>query len=132
MKTFRRYFLLIMFVILTLVLTVGCGAKQSDPKDIDIKDKSHSATQETINIGTSEEMDFEETEKSPLEPEKVITTIYMDFETTEFERSSKNLQDAVKKYKGYVENSSLDYGQYRNNKRYKEAYYVIRIPKDLE
>ncbi len=42
------------------------GAKQSDPKDIDIKDKSHSATQETINIGTSEEMDFEETEKKAL------------------------------------------------------------------
>lgn len=131
MRKLRRYFLLSIILTLVLVLSVGCGAKQSEPRNVAIEDRDHMAPEEASeDIGTNEEMGFEKDEKSPLEPEKVITTIYMDFETTEFEKSSQSLNNAIKKHGGYVENSSVDYGQYRNNKRYRNAFYVIRVPKD--
>ncbi len=125
MKKFRRYFLLSIVVILILVLIIGCGSKQIEPRN-----KIDLASEEVTNTDTNEKIEFEQVEKSPLEPEKVITTIYMDFETTEFEKSIKSLYDTIKKHGGYVENSSVNYGQYRNNKIYRDAYYVVRIPKD--
>jgi hypothetical protein len=69
-------------------------------------------------------------EESALEPEKVITTINLEFETTEFDQTTNDLMKLVEKYKAYVENSNISYNQYYNNKSYKYAQFVIRVPKD--
>lgn len=122
MKKFRRYSLLFMLLILILSLTVGCGSNKSTP--------NNTAVEDSTEFTTSEDVKYEEEENSPLEPEKVITTIYLNLETTEFDKSSDFLYENIKKYGAYVENSNIDYTRSRDNKRYKNAYYVIRVPKD--
>ena len=122
MRNFEKYFLLSIVLVLVLSLAVGCGSKKSQPQEM--------ATEENMDFGPDDKMALDEDMDSPLEPEKVITTIYMDFETTDFEKSSQSLYDTIKKYKAYVENSNIDYSRYGNNKRYKNAYYVIRVPRN--
>ena len=122
MRNFEKYFLLSIVLVLVLSLTVGCGSKDAKPEEI--------STEENMDFGSDDKMALDEDVNSPLEPEKVITTIYMDLETTDFEKSSQSLYDTIKKYKAYVENSSIDYSRYRNNKRYKNAYYVVRVPRN--
>ncbi len=122
MRKFKKYFLLSIVLVLVLSLTVGCGSKDAKPEGI--------ATEEDMDFGSDDKMALDEDVDSPLEPEKVITTIYMDFETTDFEKSSQSLYDTIKKHKAYVENSNIDYSRYGNNKRYKNAYYVIRVPRN--
>ena len=122
MRNFEKYFLLSIVLVLVLSLAVGCGSKKSQPQEM--------ATEENMDFGSDDKMALDEDVNSPLEPEKVITTIYMDLETTDFEKSSQSLYDTIKKYKAYVENSSIDYSRYRNNKRYKNAYYVVRVPRN--
>lgn len=67
---------------------------------------------------------------SPLEPEKVITTIYVNYETTEFDKSSDELDKLIEKYKAYIEYSNISYNQYYNNTSYRYGEFVIRVPKD--
>lgn len=122
MRKFKKYFMLSIVLVLVLSLTVGCGSKDAKPEGI--------ATEEDMDFGSDDKMALDEDVDSPLEPEKVITTIYMDFETTDFEKSSQSLYDTIKKHKAYVENSNIDYSRYGNNKRYKNAYYVIRVPRN--
>lgn len=69
-------------------------------------------------------------EESGLEPEKVITNIYLDFETTEFDQTTDELMKLVEKYKAYIENSNISYNQNYNNKSYKYGSYIIRVAKD--
>ncbi|NMA87407.1 MAG: DUF4349 domain-containing protein [Tissierellia bacterium] len=125
MKEFRRYFLLFLTLILVLSLTVACGSQKFSSDD-----SMTEVSEDSIDFGANEESKYEEEGESPLEPEKVITTIYMDFETTEFDKSSEFLYENIKKYGAYVENSNIDYTRFNNNKRYKNAYYLIRVPKD--
>ncbi len=67
---------------------------------------------------------------SPLEPEKVITTLYLNFETTEFDKSNDELNRLIEKYQAYVEYSNISYNQYYNNTNYRYGEFVIRVPKD--
>lgn len=67
---------------------------------------------------------------SPLEPEKVITTIYVNYETTEFDKSSEELNKLIEKYKAYIEYSNISYNQYYNSTSYRYGEFVIRVPKD--
>jgi hypothetical protein len=67
---------------------------------------------------------------SPLEPEKVITTIHLNFETTEFDKTNEELYKLIEKYKGYIEYSNLSYNHYYNNNKYRYGEFAIRIPKE--
>ena len=67
---------------------------------------------------------------SPLEPEKVITTIYLNFESTEFDKSNEELNRLIEKYKAYVEYSNISYNQHYNNTNYRYGEFVIRVPRD--
>lgn len=122
MKGFRSRFILFLTLVLVLSLTVACSTNQSSPRE-------HVAN-ESSDMAPKEEMDYEESEGSPLEPEKVITTIYMDLETTEFDKASQSLKTKIEKHDAYVESSNISYTRSGKGKRYKNAHYVIRVPKD--
>ncbi len=122
MKRFRKRFLLFMLLVLVLSLTVGCSSKKGMSND--------SVTETSTDFSSGDDAKYEEEGDSPLEPEKVITTIYMDFETTEFDKSTEFLYENIKKHGAYVENSNINYYSSRDNKRYKNAYLTIRVPKD--
>ncbi|HZK58215.1 MAG TPA: DUF4349 domain-containing protein, partial [Clostridia bacterium] len=64
-----------------------------------------------------------------IEPEKVITSVFISLETTEFDSAIENLGSIVSKSKGYVENSNISSRGRINNKVFQHAQYTIRIPK---
>lgn len=118
MKNFKKY-LILLSILLTLSFLIGCSSQEMKKND------------------ASKDMEFdgyenqeENSEASPLEPEKVITTINMDFETTNFNKATEDLSLLIKKHKAYIENSEISYNSYRNNQNFKNGFYVIRVPKD--
>ncbi|NLJ97769.1 MAG: DUF4349 domain-containing protein [Tissierellia bacterium] len=127
MKKHRRYIILILTSILILSLIVGCSSKRNDigyeDSDESVKDSGLSSTMEMTENSS-------EKDESPLEPEKVITTIDIYFETTQFEKTNEDLNNLIKKHKAYVENSNINYNTHYNNKSFRNGFYVIRIPKD--
>ena len=122
MKKFQEYLVLTLTLFLIVSLMVGCGSKKSDYREV--------ANERDSGFGATEEAEFDSSEGSPLEPEKVITTVYIDFETTEFEKINESLDILIKKYQAYVENSNMDYNKYYNNKSYRNGSYIIRVPRD--
>lgn len=124
-KNVKRVLILSLSVILILSLVLGCSAKSSKNEDTAVSEESRSGSLNEPMV--TEDMDFSD---SPLEPEKIITTIYLRFETTEFEGSTTELEKIVKKYKAYVESSDISYNQHYNNKSYRYGSFVVRVPKD--
>lgn len=124
MKSFKKLSLIILSVILILSLLVGCSSSKnsSDNESIVTSPESPSETQE-----------FTGEKGSSIEPEKVITTITMNIETLEYEKTLDKLNQFIEANDGYVVNSQVSYdnkisARYREYDRY--AYYEIRIPKD--
>ena len=132
MKRAGKLFVLALSFILILSFAIGCSSSyNSTSKDMVHTEDSRDFT--TSSGGASPmappmagEMPVED---SILEPEKVITTIYLEFETTEFDKTTNELNKLIEKYKAYIENSNISYNQYYNNKSYKYGSYVIRVPK---
>lgn len=128
MKRLSKLFILALSFILVLSFTIAC----SSGKSITLNEMTwDSAGSDRVSSPIPAPMDNDmAAEESSLEPEKVITTIYLDFETTEFNQTTDELMILVEKYKAYIENSNISYNQYYNNKSYKYGSYVIRVPKD--
>lgn len=124
MKSFKKLSLIILSVILILSLLVGCSSSKnsSDNESIVTSPESPSETQE-----------FTGEKGSSIEPEKVITTITMNIETLEYEKTLDKLNQLIEANDGYVVSSQVSYDN-KISDRYSEydryAYYEIRIPKD--
>lgn len=121
MKGFKRSSLMVLALLLIISITAACGAKQASPSE---------SMDSSLGLATEEDMAYEERGDSPLEPEKVITTIYIDLETRGFDETDQALRDNIKKHGAYVENSNVNYSSGSKGKRYKSAYYLVRVPKD--
>ncbi len=125
MKKLNKLLLLFLSLLLIFSLAIGCSAKESKSFDSAVTENSNSG-----EFDTPREEIFKSEDSSPLEPEKVITTINMYFETTEFEEANKSLNKIIEKHKSYVENSNISHNQHYNNKSYRYGYFVIRVPKE--
>ncbi|MDR7869728.1 MAG: DUF4349 domain-containing protein [Tissierellaceae bacterium] len=128
MKRSSKLFILALSLILILSLAIGCSSSKSSVQNEMAWDSGY--TTEDSASPMAPPMDMDSKNDSALEPEKVITTIYLDFETTEFEKTTEDLMSLTEKYKAYIENSNISYNQYYNNKSYKNAQFVIRVPKE--
>lgn len=124
MKKSKRFLLLSLIMVFLLIFISGCGSQKSSDMP-----KNEPMVSEDSMAGSNVNFDREESPSS-LEPEKVIITIYMSFETTDFLASQKNLEEIIRKHDSYVENSNVRYNTYYNSKNYRNASYVIRVPKD--
>jgi len=121
MKGSRKLILITISILLILSVIVGCSAQKSEnTADRGVESPQESADEDKFGGG----------EKSPLEPEKVITTVYLSFETTAFDKSSEELNKLIEKYKAYVEYSNISYNQYYNDINYRYGEFVIRVPRD--
>ena len=129
MKRWSKLFILAFSLILILSF-MGCSStnKSADSVRNEVTYDSGS----TSGAAGAPQGDYDSVgqESSELEPEKVITTIDLEFETTEFDQTTDELTKLVEKYRAYIENSNMSYNQYYNNKSYKYGSYVIRVPKD--
>lgn len=139
MKRSKKIIFIIISMLLILTLIAGCSGV-SQFKNESAVDRGGVAT-ESPGMAPApsmpEESPSEADEKdkfgggaSPLEPEKVITTLYLNFESTEFEKSNDELNKLIEKYKAYVEYSNISYNQYYNNISYRYGEFIIRVPKE--
>lgn len=121
MKRLRIFLLLALSILLVLSFAIGCSGQKSANDEM-------SAPAENQDSGAPVTSDS--LESSSLEPEKVITTIYLSFETTEFDNTNEKLNQIIEKHKSYVENSNISYNHYGYNKSYKYGNFIIRVPKE--
>lgn len=131
----KKIWLVILSVFLILSLIAGCSSQKSVQNESSVAPDTGSpnfggpvrdqAMENKADIAPSEPSPV----PSPLEPKKVITTIEMVFETTEFDKTTNNLDIIVNKYKAYVENSNISNNSYYDNKSYRFGTYTIRVPK---
>ena len=123
-------------LLLIMSLIVGCsgGYKSQSTNDIGVAESPDMAPapsmpeEEKPAEGAGD--NFGGGATSPLEPEKVITTLYLNFESTEFDKSNDELNRLIEKYKAYVEYSNISYNQHYNNTNYRYGEFVIRVPRD--
>lgn len=132
MKKSIKLSILILSLILVLSLMAACSSSKSNDEGV-AEAPSYNTAYPDEGYGGGKGMDEAEIDPasppSSLEPEKVITTYELDFETTEFDKTINNLTKLIEKYKGYIENSDISYNQYYNNKSYRRGSFAIRIPK---
>lgn len=134
MKGLKRSASILMSILLVFLFVTGCSGSKSE---VDLGSSAPSSPQEAVNeeypseAGTAADMDsIGKGPTSPLEPEKVITTIYLDFETTGFEETNDELNKLIEKYKAYVEYSNISYNNYYSGKSYRYGEFSVRVPKD--
>lgn len=154
MKETRRY-LAGFLALLLLTTATGCGAvsmnKNADmavmtqvaetpmeaASEIDWEESADSATSTFATAATGESISLE-TQPSPEDgsyAEKIIYSGHVYLETTEFDKSVAALEQAVREYNGFVQDSSVD-GSTRNNADgttsvvSRWGYYTVRIPSE--
>jgi hypothetical protein len=132
----KKVLLIIVSILLILSLIAGCSSQKSSQDKSSVAPDTGSPNfggpvrEESLSDNKGDIAPSEpSTVPSPLEPKKVITTIQMAFETTEFDKTANNLDIIVNKYKAYVENSNISNNSYYNNKSYRFGSYTIRVPK---
>lgn len=131
----KKGLLILISIFLILSLIAGCSSQksvQNEPSvapDVGSPDFGGPVRDESTENKGDIAPSQPNTVPSPLEPKKVITTLQMTFETTEFDKTSKNLDIIIDKYKAYVENSNISNNSYYNNKNYRFGTYTIRVPK---
>lgn len=127
MKRSKKYLLTIISMLLIFTLVVGCSSKKSS-NSIVREEKGVASTEPAAmpDMAPARDMDMNQ---SALEPEKVITTIQVSFETTEFDKTNQSLSALIEKYKAYVESSNIYNNSHYNNKSYRYGNFTIRVPK---
>ena len=121
MRSSKKIILILISIILVVSIMVGCGAQKSEMSTNDMaateRDFSESSMEEEASVDFGSD--------SPLEPDKVITTIDLQFESTEFDESNEELNKIIEKHQGYVEYSNISF----SSRNYRNGDYVIRVPK---
>ena len=133
MKSIKKILLLSLSLIIILTMLSACGSQKSS-QDI--------APESAIDSDSGDfgGMTFEDKEKpgdmdsevdsSNLEPSKVIVRFFINMETVEFDKSISTLENLISKNNAYVENSNISLGSYYDQSIYRNAEYVIRVPRD--
>lgn len=133
MKGLKKLVLLSISILLVLSVVVGCssGMKSENSAAGYGSAPAPTAPQEyPAEEAQDSDGSFGRGVSSPLEPEKVITTIYLSFETTEFDKTNEELNKLIEKYKGYIEFSNISYNHYYNNMSYRYGEFSIRVPRE--
>lgn len=134
MKATKKLIFSVVSIFLILTLIVGCSSgKSMNQSSVGYDSGVAESPAEAPRPPATEDAKYTDSlggGGSPLEPEKVITTIYLSFETTEFDKSNDELDKLIEKYKAYVEYSNISYNQRYNNVNYRYGEFVIRVPKE--
>lgn len=134
MKRFKKILVFAISLIMVLSLLAGCSSKSAENSAVSEDRAAGSAPAEMPSATTAESESQEygiiPPSTSPLEPKKVITTVHLSLETTEFEKSNDELNKLIEKYKAYVENSNISYNHYYNQKMYRYGEFTIRVPRE--
>jgi hypothetical protein len=126
---------IVLCVVFMLSVAAGCGSKSMETmSDFASGESSMNAAIENEDYKNEGEIAAEEgiTSENGLDGQvaagrKLIRTVYLSLQTTEFDSVLSNLSEKTAELGGYIENSSVSgHSYYYNNTRY--ASYTIRIP----
>lgn len=128
-----RFIGLLLAILMILSLLAGCSSKSSNQEYSESSDGSYP-------MEDSMEAPVEESSKdaglgtigmrSSIEPDKIITTVSMTFQTTEFNQSLEKLYELVKESQGYLSGSDVYYSSQYNSQMYQRGDFSIRIPRE--
>ena len=113
-------------ILLLFLFNMGCSAKSTEfsrdmAPNMDLAESSSHS--EMLKLDG-------DAKRSSLEPEKVITNVYLTLETLEFEATTNQLGQLISKYNGFVENSNIYSNHHVGDKILKNGQYTVRIPKE--
>jgi len=134
-----RFLGLILSLILILAFVAGCA---SSSKDV-ASEEPQTAPNEGMPMPTpsmpvekpAEEGEFGRDDSlggnvGSIEPDKIITTISLGFETVEFDKSLEQLYKLIEENQGYLSSSNIYFGNYYGSQMYRTGQFSIRIPRD--
>ena len=139
-KRIRLGALMLVFV-LSLAIFSGCSAKRSSndgvtsepgyPQEMPAEAPSAPApTPMPSEESKGGDNGFGRDTGGSIEPDKIITTVYLSAETTEFDKSLDSLYSLIQQSGGYLANSNIYYGSYYQGTNYRNGEFSIRIPRD--
>lgn len=125
----RKFKLSIVLLIALAIIITGCGSKNTS-SDM-APNENFTASQEEMGYPEDEVAEDSSADKGDsFEPDKIITTVYIEMQTKEFATTTKKLESLINKYKGYIENSNISYNDYVYSTGLKYSDYTIRIPRE--
>ena len=132
MKTRFKYLRLL--IALVLVLSVISGCSSNSAKDMATEESGYAPAPESPMEAPSNEERGEyglgSVYTGGIEPDKVITTVYLGFESTDFEKSLDRMYALIEENKGYISSSNIYYRNYYDTQRMRSGEFAIRIPRD--
>ncbi len=136
MKSRFKFLNLLLVLILVLSVFSGCSSKSAD----DMASQAPSSSPDTENVMESaieeergedgKNLGFSSAYVGGIEPDKVITTVFLGFESTEFEKSLDRMYALIEENKGYISSSNIYYRNYYDTQRMRSGEFAIRIPRD--
>ena len=134
MKSRIKYLNLLIVLILVLSVVSGCSSNSS--KDMVAESPQSSPAENSMDAVTEERGDdgknlgLGSSYTGGIEPDKVITTIFLGFESTEFEKSLDRMYALIEENKGYISSSNIYFRNYYDTQRMRSGEFSIRIPRD--
>ena len=127
----RKTLLLLIFIMASTLLISACSSGSDMIQDLAPQESVDSLDNEMGYAGDgSADEEATSEDKESIEPEKIITTVYMEMQTKEFIPTRDRLDVLISKYKGYIQNSNISYNDYVYSDGLKYANYSIRIPSE--
>lgn len=124
----RKFVLAFVLILIFSLLSSGCSSDTDMSNDMIASEDYEGPIEAEMD-----DEEFGETESADgelYEPDKIITTVYIEMQTEDFIPTSENLDKLINKHKGYVENSNISYNDYVYSSSLKYANYTIRIPRE--
>lgn len=127
----RKFILGFILLLAFTLLITGCSSNKSMQSDTAPSEDMDSSRNDVMHEETGESTVNESLDEgSNFEPDKIITTVYIEMQTKDFLPTTENLNDLIQKYKGYIEQSNISYNDYVYSTSLKYSNYSIRIPKE--
>lgn len=127
----RKVILLLIFMMIFTLLLSACSSS-SDPSGIAPQESTDSSQGEVeyVEEDSDEREEAEDGSVDSIQPEKIITTVYIEMQTKDFMPTTEKLNSLIDKYKGFIQNSNISYNEYVYSDGLKYANYSIRIPSE--
>lgn len=136
-----RYLGLILTLVLILTFVAGCSSQSKDMVSEEPSSPNQGMPMPTPSVPSepAERPAEEDYVKAPefgsgsggsIEPDKIITTISIGFESTEFDKSLEELYKLIEENQGYISSSNIYFGNYYGSQMYRTGNFSIRIPRD--
>lgn len=132
MRNRKLIFIMVLILSFSLIIS-GCSGKRSQLNEMTTQDMAPTEPSRGMDSGVvaPEFTNEESKDKLSLESsDKIITTVSISMQTKEFMETTDKLNELIKKYKGYIENSNISYNNFVYSTRLKYSEYSIRIPQE--